>query len=73
MQRRELVLAEFGPEQVRRAAELMGKYSDTPMDLADATLVSLAEERGLRQVFSLDKDFHIYRFRDQLRFEVLPA
>ena len=42
------------------------------MDLADATLVALAEERGIRRIFSLDSDFHIYRYRDRQRFKVFP-
>ena len=34
------------PPSNRRAARLMERYADRPMDLADATLVVLAEERG---------------------------
>jgi predicted nucleic acid-binding protein len=43
------------------------------MDLADATLVALAEERGRRRVFTLDADFHIYRLHGRQRFEVIPG
>jgi predicted nucleic acid-binding protein len=43
------------------------------MDLADATLVALAEERGLARIFTLDGDFHIYRIAGRRRFEVVPA
>jgi predicted nucleic acid-binding protein len=43
------------------------------MDLADATLVALAEERGSQQIFTLDVDFQIYRFRGQQRFETIPS
>ena len=42
------------------------------MDLTDATLVALAEERGIRRIFSLDSDFQIYRYRDRQGFEVFP-
>lgn len=58
---------------VERAARLMKTYADRPMDLADATLVALAEERDIRQIFSLDADFHVYRFRGRGRFEVVPG
>jgi hypothetical protein len=51
----------------------MDKYADTPMDLADATLVALAEETGQRKIFSLDSDFHVYRIRGRQRFVVVPA
>jgi predicted nucleic acid-binding protein len=51
----------------------MDQYADRPMDLADATLVALAEERGDRRIFTLDVDFHIYRFRGRQRFETVPT
>ncbi|MGH3545477.1 MAG: hypothetical protein ACRDPW_06085 [Mycobacteriales bacterium] len=43
------------------------------MDLADATLVALAEERGYRRIFTLDGDFGIYRIHGRLKFEVVPS
>jgi uncharacterized protein len=51
----------------------MTKYSDLQMDLADAALVALAEERRLYRIFSLDDDFHLYRIRGRRRFEVVPG
>jgi uncharacterized protein len=50
----------------------MEKYSDTPMDLADASLVATAETRQLRRVFTLDSDFRVYRANDKEPFEVVP-
>ncbi len=55
-----------------RAAKLMERYRDRPMDLADATLVALAEERKLTRIFTLDSDFHIYRIHGRRHFEVVP-
>ena len=43
------------PRQVLAAAELMGKYADTPMDFADATLVLLGEELGVMDILTLDR------------------
>lgn len=60
-------------QAVERSAELMATYADLPMDLADATLVAFAEERGLRRVFTLDSDFHVYRLPGGQHFEVVPA
>lgn len=57
---------------VERSADLMSIYADLPMDLADATLVALAEERGHRRVFTLDSDFQVYRLNGRKRFEVVP-
>ena len=42
------------------------------MDLADATLVALAEEGNDRRIFTLDSDFHVYRIRGRQRFDVIP-
>ncbi len=67
-----LQLAELSPNTVERSAELMDKYADRSMDLADATLVALAEDQGHRKIFSLDSDFHIYRIRGRQRFDVVP-
>lgn len=60
------------PTHLDRTAELMRRYRDLPMDLADATLVALAEERALGTVFSLDRDFKVYRLTRGKPFKVLP-
>ncbi len=73
LQREDLVVAAPSAEASRRAAHLMETYADRPMDLADATLVALAEERDTNRIFTLDADFHVYRFKGRRRFEVVPA
>ena len=53
--------------------DLMRRYKDLPMDLADATLVALAETLGISRIFTLDhKDFSIYRFKHTRRFTLIP-
>ncbi|MGA7172753.1 MAG: PIN domain-containing protein [Candidatus Dormiibacterota bacterium] len=73
VQTNRLVVADLSPSVVDRSARLMDQYADQPMDLADATLVALAEERGQRRIFTLDTDFQIYRLRGRQRFETIPA
>jgi predicted nucleic acid-binding protein len=68
-----LVLADLSAAVISRSARLMDQYADRPMDLADATLVALAEERGDRRIFTLDSDFRIYRWRGRQDFELIPA
>ena len=68
-----LVVADLSPSAIDRSARLMDQYADRPMELADATLVALAEERGDRRIFTLDTDFQVYRFRGRQRFETIPA
>jgi predicted nucleic acid-binding protein len=41
--------------------ELLRKYADQPMSLADACLVRMAELNENCQIFTTDKDFKIYR------------
>jgi predicted nucleic acid-binding protein len=69
----DLEIAIQGSEQAERMRALMEKYQDRPMDLADASLVALAEERGVRDIFTLDHaDFRIYRFRRRQTFRLWP-
>lgn len=57
-----------------RCYELMKQYRNLPMDLADATLVAIAEHLEISKIFTLDhKDFFIYRFKQKRRFTLLPA
>lgn len=60
------------PQRLERVAALMYKYRSLPMDLADASLAALAEERGLATVFTLDRDFRVYRLPRGKAFTVLP-
>lgn len=43
------------PPSLRRAVPLMERYADTPMDFADATLMLLAEDLGIREILTLDR------------------
>jgi predicted nucleic acid-binding protein len=42
------------------------------MDLADATLVALAERLNTNKVFSTDQHFRVYKIRDREPFNVVP-
>lgn len=52
--------------------DLMKKYSDRPMDLADASLVWAAERTGVEQLLTIDSDFTIFRLANGHRLQVLP-
>jgi predicted nucleic acid-binding protein len=58
--------------QADRMSVLMGTYASVPMDLADASLVAAAEHLGLRQLFTLDSDFYIYRLADGSTLNLIP-
>jgi predicted nucleic acid-binding protein len=55
-----------------RIAQLMKQYENLPMDLADASLVILAEHLGHGRIFSVDqRDFNTYRWKQNSPFENL--
>ena len=73
LQQGDLEIAFQGPDDYERMRALMQKYRDHPMDLADASLVRLAEERSLRDIFTLDeRDFRTYRIRGRQTFRIWP-
>jgi predicted nucleic acid-binding protein len=54
-------------------AELAVKYADLHPDLADLTLVYLAEREGIETVFTLDRrDFTVYRSPRRQSFRLIP-
>lgn len=58
---------------VPRMRQLMHKYKDLPMDLADAALVRVAEREVIRRVFTIDRrDFTLYRPAKIGRFQIIP-
>jgi hypothetical protein len=73
LERAALELAELQPSDIARTRGLMEKYRDSPMDIADATLVAVAETRGLRRIFTLDSDFGVYRYRGREAFDLVPG
>lgn len=74
VQREAIGIAPLTVDDAPRICELMEKYQDLPMDLADAALVRVAEREGVRRIFTLDRrDFSVYRPLGIGRFNILPA
>lgn len=67
-----MVLHRLTPAETARMAALMEQYSDAPMDLADASLVATAETLALDRVFTIDRQFYIYRLENGDALEVVP-
>ena len=68
-----VIIHEIKQSNIKRVIDLTRKYSDRPMDFADATLVIAAEERGIRQIISIDSDFDIYRLYNKMKIENIFA
>ena len=71
-ERGDLQILELDSPMKRTAKGLMERYQNVPMDLADATLVALGQSISVKRIFTLDKDFHIYRFKGKQAFECFP-
>jgi predicted nucleic acid-binding protein len=66
-------LASIEHSELSDIKSLMLRYSDRPMDFADATLVHLAARESIHVIFTLDQgDFSVYRIGGKQRFQVLP-
>jgi uncharacterized protein len=66
-------LENFLAEDVARAAEVMHRYSDLQIGLADASIVVLAERHGTAEVLTLDmRHFQTLRIGGRKRFRILP-
>jgi uncharacterized protein len=48
-------------EHIEALHSLLRKYRDTPMSLADACIVRMAEIHDHHSVLTLDSDFSVYR------------
>jgi uncharacterized protein len=69
-----LALARLDERDAPRMRELMEKYRDLPMDLADAALVRVAERESLSEIFTLDRrHFSIYRPGRRRRFSIVTG
>ena len=56
-----LRIFDLNEKHIKRINQLTHKFSDVPMDLADASLVVVSELAGYKEIISIDSDFYIYR------------
>ena len=64
----------FSAADVGTALEIIEKYRDLEVGLADASLVILAHKYGTREILTLDeRHFRALRTIDRKRFRLLPA
>lgn len=73
LERRAVRLLPLDRTDFPRMRELMRKYADRPMDMADAALLRVAEREGTRKIFTVDrKDFTVYRLHGWTRTIIIP-
>ena len=70
-----VAVLDLGENVLTELDRLLRQYRDRPMDLADASLVLLAERTGLTEILTIDRaDFDVYRLADGRSFQqVMPA
>jgi predicted nucleic acid-binding protein len=56
-----LHFVDLSRDSLARLIELSEKFSDVPMDFADASIIVASEKINTLQVMSIDSDFYIYR------------
>ena len=66
-------LEPFSAHDVAAASDVMRRYANLAIGLADASIVVLAERHGTREVLTLDERHFRALRADAKRFRVLPA
>lgn len=69
-----LELAPLGADALAWLSEFLRRYRRMGAQLADASLVYLAEREGIGTVFTLDRrDFSVYRYGKNRSLSLIPA
>lgn len=50
---------------LERIIQLSKKYSDVPMDLADSSLIVIAELINITDIITIDSDYYIYKTKNK--------
>jgi predicted nucleic acid-binding protein len=56
-----LTLHNIEQNELREIIKMMSKYTNIPMDLADSSLMYIAQKENIKNIVSIDSDFDIYR------------
>jgi predicted nucleic acid-binding protein len=73
LERGAVLLLPLDSSDIPRIRELTRKYTNRPMDLADAALLRVAEREGLCKIFTFDRrDFSLYRLNNRTRPTLIP-
>ncbi|HIP61660.1 MAG TPA: PIN domain-containing protein [Sulfurovum sp.] len=56
-----LHIEDIAQNELCHIIKMMSKYTNVPMDLADSTLMYIAQREKIKYIVSIDSDFDIYR------------
>lgn len=65
LRREAVTIINLESEHINRIIQLYKKYSDVPMDLADSSLIVIAELTGIRDIITIDSDYYIFRTKSK--------
>lgn len=69
----ELPLLSTELQDIKRAAEILEKYSDSKIDYVDAVIMAIAERLKIKRILTVDRrDFTLFRPRHCDAFEIIP-
>ncbi|MBN2650752.1 MAG: PIN domain-containing protein [Spirochaetales bacterium] len=64
-----LEILDLTVNDISKLIDLTRKYSDLPMDIADGSLILLAQRMDSRQIISIDSDYQVYCIGNEKYFE----
>jgi predicted nucleic acid-binding protein len=65
LKREAITLINLENNHLDRIIELSKKYSDVPMDLADSSLIVIAELTNIHDIITIDSDYYIYKTKNK--------
>lgn len=68
IERGAIEIFDLNKSHLSRIIELSKKYSNVPMDFADASIIIYSEETGNKDIITIDSDYQIYRIKGKTYF-----
>jgi len=65
LKREAITIINLENNHLDRIIELSKKYSDVPMDLADSSLIVIAELTNIDDIITIDSDYYVYKTKNQ--------
>ncbi len=58
-----ITIFDLNSSHIQKILNLLNQYSNVPMDLADASILLLAEEKGIHDIITFDSDYYTYKLK----------
>ena len=65
LKREAITIINLENNHLDRIIQLSKKYSDVPMDLADSSLIIIAELTNIYDIITIDSDYYIYKTKNK--------